>query len=114
MARGRVQRSSHSGSLSKLGLAQLEAGSLELELELEPEPGLPAHWDPSPHPLAHLLPAALPSDQVKGAPPTFPALFSPSCICLGGSGEGWIRVGPGTTIPREAPEADGKGKGEGR
>lgn len=61
VARGWGQRSSHSSSLSKLGLAQPEAGSLELELELEPEPGLPASRDPGPHRLPHLLPAALPS-----------------------------------------------------
>lgn len=71
--------------------------------------------DPSPHPLAHLLPATCLQIRSKGAPPTFPCLvLPPSCFCLGGSGSGWIRVGPGTTIPRKAPEADGNGKGKGR
>lgn len=103
MARGRAQRSGHSGWLSKLGLAQQEASSLELE----PEPGFACSQGPQSPPTA----CHLPSDQVKGAPPTSPCLLlPPSCICLGGSGLGWIRVGPGTTIPRMAPEADGKGK----
>lgn len=90
---GRAQRSGHSGWLSKLGLAQQEASSLELE----PEPGLPAHRDPSPHPLAHLLPATCLQIRSKGAPPTFPCLLLPPAsvwVGPGWGGSGWAQAPP--------------------
>lgn len=85
--------------LSKLGLAQPEAGSLELE----PEPGLACPQGPQAPP-ARPPSACHPAFQIRSKgtphPPTLPCLLlPPSCICLGGSGEERIRVGPGTTIP---------------
>lgn len=94
VARGRVQRSSHSGWLSKLGLAQREAGSLELE----PEPGLACPQGPQPHLLAHLRPAALPSDQVKGGSlnPSLPSASSllPLSGWVWGGRSGWAQAPP--------------------
>ena len=48
-------------------------------------------------------PTCRPAFQIrsKGLPPTLPCLLPPPpCICLGGSGEEGVRVGPGTTVPR--------------
>lgn len=63
--------------------------------------GSPAHRDPSPHPLTHLLPAILPSRSgQRGLPhPSLPSVSSLLYL----SGWVWGGVdgeGPGTTIPR--------------
>lgn len=107
MARGRGQRSSHSGgSLSKLGLAQPVASSPELE----PEPGLARPRGPQPPP------AALPSRSgQRGSPqPSLAFCFLPPAsvwVGLGRRGSGWAQAPPS---PDEAPEADGKGPGKRR
>lgn len=103
---GEGQGSSHSSSLPKLGLAQPEAGP-----ELEREPGSPAPPPQGPSPLAHLLPAALPSRSgQRGLPQPFLAFcFLPPgsvWVGLGRGGSGQARAPPS---PVEAPEADGKG-----
>lgn len=93
-ARGRVQRSSHSGWLSKLGLAQQEASSLELE----PEPGFACPGTPVPtHSPISCLPPAFRSGQ-RGLPQPFLALcFLPPAsvwVGLGQGGSGWVQAPP--------------------
>lgn len=80
-------------SLSKLGLAPPEAGSLELEAE----PGLPAHRDPRPHPFAHLLPATLPSRSGQRGLPPNPSLHSASSFLYL---SGWVWGGTDHGGPR--------------
>lgn len=107
---GRGQRSRHSSSLSKLGVAQPEAGSLELE----PDPGarLPTGTPAPIRSPTSCLQSCLP-DQVKGGSPTLPCLLlPPSCICLGGSAEGWMGRAQAPPSLEESPETDRKGKGK--
>lgn len=98
VARGRGQMSSHSRSLSKLGLASPRPAAWSWSQSR----GSPAHGDPGPHLLAHLLPATLPSRSGhRGHPQSFLAFcFLPALCVWGWSGKGWVRVGSGTIIPR--------------
>lgn len=83
------------GWLSKLGLAQQEASSLELE----PEPGFACPQGPQSPPTRPPPACHLPSDQVKGGSPNLSLPSVSSLLHL----SGWVWVGVDQGGPRHHP-----------